>query len=153
MKRVTLVSLVALSLLLSAPVAFADGYSPEGDSQAPSAADAANSSKQLDKNANSPRASMDEAAMLGQVGEEEKAAAVGHYARARSLLIAALREFDQGYKLAKPDAIIDSKQWRDDLISRAEDLERVLAPQARASKFGVKYDADPRLLGADSEAK
>jgi hypothetical protein len=153
MKRVSFVSLLAFSLLLSSTAAFADGYLPDGDSPAPSSADAANASKRLDNNANEARASLNEVAMIGQVSEEEKAAAVGHYARSRSLLIAALREFDQGYKLAKPDAIIDSKQWRDDLISRAEDLERILAPQARASKFGVKYDADPRLLGAAGEAK
>jgi len=153
MKRIFTINLLALSVLFSAVTSFADGYTPDESSQAPSGAQAANSAKQLDNTANEARASMAEAAMIGQAGEEEKSAAVGHFARSRSLLIAALREFDQGYKLAKPDAIIDSKQWRDDLISRAEDLERILAPQARASKFGVRYDADARLLGSNTEAK
>lgn len=153
MKRLAIVMLLSVSACLPTSGALADGYSPEGDAPAMTADQAANAAQSLDNAASESRASMNEAALITEVGEEEKSAAIGHFARARSLLIAALREFDQGYKLAKPDAIIDSKQWRDDLISRAEDLERVLAPQARASKFGVKYDADTRLLGNSGEAK
>ena len=84
---------------------------------------------------------------LENVNDEEMAAAVGHYARARSLLIAALNEFDSGMKIANPDSILDSRNFRSGLIDRAEELERILDPQPRATKGGVKYSADPRLLG------
>ncbi len=77
---------------------------------------------------------------------ETLASAVGYYARARSLLIEAVREFDRGAKIARPDAILDSEEWRNTLISRAEDLETILAPQARVTKGGVKFGADNRLL-------
>ena len=87
---------------------------------------------------------------LGRTSGEELATAVGHYARARSLLIEAIREFDRGYKIADPDALLDSKRWRASLMDRAKELERVLDPQPKATKGGVKFKADKRLL---NEAK
>lgn len=72
--------------------------------------------------------------------------AMGHFSRARNLLIAAVREFDQGLKITNPDALIDSTAWRNSLISRAEELETVLAPQPRVATGGVKYEAQPGLL-------
>lgn len=81
---------------------------------------------------------------------EDLAAATGHYARARSLLVEAIREFDRGYKIADPSALIDSKRWRTSLLDKAEELERVLDPQPRVSNSGVKFNADKRLL---NEAK
>ena len=81
-------------------------------------------------------------------------AAMGHYARARALLLSAIREFDKGYDIANPNAILDSNEWRSNLIERAKDLERVLDPQPRATNSGVRYDPDTRLLGeAKGEAK
>jgi len=77
---------------------------------------------------------------------ERLATAVGHYARARSLLNAAIREFDKGYQLANPDALLNSDEWRKDLVDRATELERVLDPQPRITRGGVKYNADNRLL-------
>jgi len=77
---------------------------------------------------------------------ESLAIATGHYARSRSLLLAAIREFDAGYKLANPDLILDSKIFRNTLISRAKELEHVLDPQPRASKTGVRFNPDTRLL-------
>jgi hypothetical protein len=77
----------------------------------------------------------------------ELASAVGHYARARSLLIAAVREFDQGLKNANPDVLIDSKEWRNSVLDRAEDLEKVLAPQPATTERGVSFNPDSRLLG------
>lgn len=81
---------------------------------------------------------------------EKLAIAVGHYARARSLLIAAVREFDKGYKLANPNVLLDSQQWRSTLLDRTQELDRVLDPQPRASRTGVRFEADTRLL---NEAK
>ena len=82
---------------------------------------------------------------------EQLATAVGHYSRARSLLIAAINEFDQGLKLANPDSLIDSKEFRNSLIDRSEELERVLDPQPRATKTGIKFSADSRLIGAEAK--
>lgn len=72
--------------------------------------------------------------------------AMGHFSRARNLVIAAVREFDAGLKITNPDALIDSAAWRNSLIGRAEELEAVLAPQPRVSTGGVKYEAQPGLL-------
>jgi hypothetical protein len=83
---------------------------------------------------------------LGSARPEVAAEAVAHYARSRALLVSALHEFDKGRKLARPDELIDSTKWRNTLIDRAEDLERVLDPQPRATRGGIKFEADPRLL-------
>ncbi len=83
---------------------------------------------------------------LGGARPEVAAEAVAHYARSRALLVAAINEFDKGRKLAKPDELLDSRAWRTSLIDRAEDLERVLDPQPRATRGGIKFEADPRLL-------
>ncbi len=81
---------------------------------------------------------------------EVLAEATGHYSRARSLLLAAINEFDAGYRVADPSALLDAKKWRASLVDRATELERVLDPQPKASKGGVKFNADKRLL---NEAK
>ena len=83
---------------------------------------------------------------LEKASGERLASAVGHYARARSLLIAAVNEFDKGYKIANPEAILDSKEWRATLIDRADELRKILDPQPRVTRGGVKFDADSRLL-------
>lgn len=78
---------------------------------------------------------------------EQLATAIGHYTRARSLLLAAVREFDNGLKHANPQVLLDVKEFRNSLIDRAEDLEKVLAPQPKASRGGVQFSPDSRLLG------
>lgn len=127
---------------------YADGYSEEADTQASTSA--AEVASNLDQAAHEPK---EQVARLEIIEGEKRSAAVGHFARARSHLIAALREFDSGYKIAKPDSILNSEEWREDLISRAEDLERILAPQARASKYGVRYEGDPRLLSTEAKER
>jgi hypothetical protein len=82
---------------------------------------------------------------------ERLAVATGHFARARSLLNAAVREFDQGQKIADPSALLDVKLWRDTLLERSQELNRVLDPQPRASNTGVMYNADTRLLNESKE--
>jgi len=77
----------------------------------------------------------------------ELSKAMGHYSRARTLLIKAIQEFDLGNSTASPEAILDSAAWRKEVISRAQDLERVLDPQPRITKGGVRFEADSRLLG------
>lgn len=81
------------------------------------------------------------------------AQAVGHYARTRALLLSAIQEFDRACKIAKPNAILDSEAWREDLINRARDLEKILAPQPRITKGGVKFEGDRRLLKTEADGK
>lgn len=76
---------------------------------------------------------------------ERTAAALGHYARARALLVEALAEFEQGKKLARPDLLIDSEEWRLDVISRTEELNRVLDPQPRVTRSGIRFQASGLL--------
>lgn len=83
---------------------------------------------------------------IGQTSTEATAEAIAHYARARALLVSALNEFDQGRKIARPDELLDPTKWRNTLIDRAQDLERILDPQPKATKGGIKFSADPRLL-------
>jgi hypothetical protein len=86
---------------------------------------------------------------LEQAKGEDLATAIGHYARARSMLLAAIREFDKGLKLANPQILLDVKEFRNTLIDRAEDLERVIAPQPKATRKGVQFAPDSRLLSED----
>ncbi len=83
---------------------------------------------------------------LGRADQETTAEAIAHYARSRALLMAALREFDEARKIAQPDDLLDPIKWRNTLIDRAEDLERVLDPQPKATRGGIRFSADPRLL-------
>ena len=73
-------------------------------------------------------------------------AAVGHYSRARQLLLSALKEFDAGARIASPEILIDIKEWRQSLNDRAEDLERVISPQPRVTKDGVSYPAEIKIM-------
>ncbi len=69
------------------------------------------------------------------------ASASGHYARARAMLVEALAEFDQATKIASPDMLLDTEEWRLSVISRTEDLNRLLDPQPRVSRDGVRFKA------------
>ena len=130
-------SLTIIGVFFSSHMARADGYEGEAE-PAVKEASAGNGLKPTRIEAAAPA--------LETAHGEDLAAALGHYAKSRSLLVSAIDEFDRGYKLARPDSLIDSREWRSDLISRAEDLEKVLAPQPRVSKSGVKFEADRRLL-------
>lgn len=74
------------------------------------------------------------------------AAAMGFFSRAHSLLLSAVREFDQGLKIANPDLLMNSDAWRRSVLDQAVELEKVLSPSAAAPKGGVKYPGDSRLL-------
>lgn len=78
---------------------------------------------------------------------EDLQTAIGHFARARSLLIAAVNEFDRGTGLVDPEAIMDVQRFRATLLDRSEELERILDPQPRVTRSGVQYSPDVRLLG------
>lgn len=85
-------------------------------------------------------------AMLGTKNDEQLATAMGHFERARSLLIAAVQEFDRGLKLSNPSPLLKSSQWRNTVIDQAASLEKVLAPRPRTTESGIKFQADSRLL-------
>lgn len=89
----------------------------------------------------------DEAPFIEQATDAQIKKSQGHFARARSLLIAAINEFDRGTKVANPESLLDVSRFRTTLIDRAEELERILDPQPRTSKEGVKFSPDTRLLG------
>lgn len=71
---------------------------------------------------------------------------IKHYAQARNLLLTAVREFDLGVRLANPQILVDISAWRNSILDRAEDLNRILAPKPRESETGTTYTPDSRLL-------
>lgn len=93
----------------------------------------------------------DAAAESSYASPERREAAVGHYSRARALLVEALREFEAGRKIARPDMLLDAEEWRISVVSRTEELNRVLDPKPRVSKSGVYFNANPLLLRREKE--
>lgn len=81
------------------------------------------------------------------------AQAVGHYERSRALLLSAVREFDKGYAKANPNMVLDSMAWREDIINRIKELDKVLAPQARLTNGGVKFESERELLAGEAGNK
>ncbi len=128
---------LTLSLLLFSSFALAETH----EKSAP----AASSGKTAVKT-KSPPESIKKGVSMDQLEGRRLAAAIGHFARARSLLIAAVHEFDAGAKIGNPDLLINSTEWRKVVISQASELERVLSPQPAEPKGGVKYEGDSRLL-------
>ena len=83
---------------------------------------------------------------IEKANQKQLSASIGHFARSRRLLIEAIREFDSGVKISDPSSLLDPNQWKNTLIDRAEDLDRILSPQPRLSRDGVQYPSDSRLL-------
>lgn len=131
-------AIFALSLLLFSSLALAD--SPAKD-----APTAASSKKTAVKTKTAPE-TIKKGVSIDQLEGPRLAAAIGHFSRARSLLIAAVHEFDAGTRIGNPDLLINSTEWRKAVISQASELERVLSPQPAEPKGGVKYEGDSRLL-------
>ena len=75
--------------------------------------------------------------------------AVGHWSRARAYLNLAVREFDKGTEFVDPDAVIDAKELRSQILEKIQILERVIDPQPRVTEEGVRYNAAPELIGAN----
>lgn len=73
-------------------------------------------------------------------------AALGHYARARAMLVEALAEFEQGRKYARPDMLVDPEEWRLSVISRTEELNRLIDPKPRVTRGGVQFRANKMLI-------
>jgi len=82
-------------------------------------------------------------------GSERETVAIGHFARARALLIEALAEFEKGKAISDPSLIIDTERWRGSIVLRAEELNRVVAPKPRITRQGISYGANSQLTGFD----
>ncbi len=80
---------------------------------------------------------------------ERDTIAIGHYSRARALLIEAIAEFEIGKTVSDPSLIIDSERWRGSLVVRAEELNRIIEPKPRITRSGVEYGANSKLLGTN----
>lgn len=92
-------------------------------------------------------------AQTGYASSERSKIALGHYARARAMLVEALSEFEQAEKLARPDLLIDSSAWRTAIVTRAEELNRVLDPHPRISRHGVRFKASSLLVREPGKAQ
>lgn len=93
------------------------------------------------------RALAEKGGAIERASGERLATAVGHYARSRTLLLSAIKEFDEGMREANANTLLDASRFRATLINRVEELERVLDPQPRVTKTGIKYSGDTRLMG------
>lgn len=83
----------------------------------------------------------------GSASSERTEVAVGHYARARSLLIEALEEFETGRRIARPDLLVDPDAWKLSVTSRAEELDKILSPQPRLTRAGTRFNANNKIIG------
>lgn len=84
---------------------------------------------------------------------ERQETALGHYSRARSLLLEAVKEFEMGRKIARPDLLVDPEEWRISVISRTEELNRILDPKPRISRQGVRFNAEKLLIQPEKQRR
>ncbi|MCI5066193.1 hypothetical protein MRY87_10750 [bacterium] len=85
--------------------------------------------------------------LIERADGRELSKATGHWARARTYMVKALREFDRGTEVVDPDALIDAGELRSRILDHIQVLGRVIDPQPRATEGGVRYGAAPELLG------
>ena len=91
-------------------------------------------------------------AQTARYASEQRAnAAVTYYARARTMLVEALAEYEQGKKYARPDMLHDSEEFRLTLISLTEQLNSLVDPQIRITRDGVRVRANPRMIKRKSQ--
>ncbi|MBP9838306.1 MAG: hypothetical protein KBC84_06290 [Proteobacteria bacterium] len=83
--------------------------------------------------------------------EQRKQAALGHYARARTLLVEALAEFEEAKKQGRPDMLVDPEEWRLSVISRTEELNRILDPRPKVTRAGVTFRANRLLIRREKD--
>jgi hypothetical protein len=69
-----------------------------------------------------------------------------HMSRARTLLVEALAEFEEGRKYARPDLLLDSEDWRLRVVSLTEQLNRVIDPKPRVTREGAVFRTPPRFV-------
>ncbi|MFN8391976.1 MAG: hypothetical protein U0136_16925 [Bdellovibrionota bacterium] len=83
--------------------------------------------------------------------EQRRNAALGHWGRARAMLVEALAEFEQGNKYARPDMLINPEEFRLSIISHTEELNRLLDPKPKVTRDGVQFQASPRLIRREKD--
>jgi len=82
---------------------------------------------------------------------ERRAAALGHYSRAKTMLLDALDEFARAEQIAQPNQVLISSAWRASVEMQSRDLDRIINPEARVSVSGARFEASNsgiRLPGA-----
>ena len=156
-KKFANLSFLALSIL-AGPIfgpsfshsAFADGIQVSADradaGSAVSAAEGSSKAGGSNESGGSGGVSENSVTKFEKASPAAQSIAIGHFARTRSLLVAALNEFEAGVRKADPSSLIDTARFSETIKARARELDRVLDPQARESESGVKYSADERLL-------
>lgn len=83
--------------------------------------------------------------------EERANAAVTYYSRARTMLVEALAEYEQGRRYAQPNMIHDPEEFRLELISLTEELNRLVDPHVKITRDGVRVKANPRMIRRERE--
>jgi hypothetical protein len=83
--------------------------------------------------------------------KERSTIARAHMSRARTLLVEALAEFEEGKKYARPDLLLDSEDWRLRVVSLTEQLNRVIDPRPRITREGAVFRAPPRFVKREKD--
>lgn len=83
--------------------------------------------------------------------KERSTIAKAHMSRARTLLVEALAEFEEGKKYARPDLLLDSEDWRLRVVSLTEQLNRVIDPKPRITREGAVFRAPPRFVKREKD--
>ncbi|NMC63318.1 MAG: hypothetical protein GYA55_09145 [SAR324 cluster bacterium] len=136
---------IILSLGICVFQVFAEDPRPTTNAK-PSTTQSIKKSTQKDTKVPIAKESIKKGISIDEAQGSRLSAAIGHFSRARHLLISAVHEFDAGTKIANPDLLLDSNTWRKEVLRQASELEVVLAPQAAQAKGGIKYQGDSRLL-------
>lgn len=83
--------------------------------------------------------------------EQRANAAITYYSRARTMLVEALSEYEQGRRYAQPNMLHDPEEFRLALISLTEELNRLVDPHVRITRDGVRVKANPRMIRRERE--
>lgn len=83
--------------------------------------------------------------------EQRANAAVTYYSRARTMLVEALADYEQGRRYAQPNMIHDPEEFRLALISLTEELNRLVDPHVKITRDGVRVKANPRMVRRERE--
>lgn len=83
--------------------------------------------------------------------EQRANAATTYYSRARTMLVEALAEYEQGRRYAQPNMIHDPEEFRLALISLTEELNRLVDPHVKITRDGVRVKGNPRMIRRERE--
>lgn len=83
--------------------------------------------------------------------EQRSNAAITYYSRARTMMVEALAEYEQGRRYAQPNMLHDPEEFRLAVISLTEELNRLVDPHVKITRDGVRVKANPRLIRRERE--